>query len=416
MIVARRRPRWLPDPEQGESTFVGDLLRSETVGGSIALVAAVVALVWANVDYSSYAALLHWDVGPLDAEHWAADGALALFFFVAGLELKRELLVGSLRRPADAAVPVVAACCGVAVPALIFVAANLGTDNLEGWADARRHRHRVRAGDPRRRRLGVAQRAARLPADAGRRRRPDRHRRDRRLLHLHDPRGRALVAAVAFAAYAVLQRMRVRTSLLYVPVAAVAWYGTYESGVHATVAGVVLGLLTRVLPDEDEARSPAERLEHRLNPISAGVAVPLFALMSAGVVLTGGAQLFSEPIVLGVVLGLVLGKPIGVLGGAWLVTRFTRAELNEGLLWRDLFGVAIVGGVGFTVSLLVSELAFTGIEPGAGQDRRTARLADRRTRRGAGARTPQPRDTGPREDRVRGGPEHRRETICHGTP
>ncbi len=117
-----------------------------------------------------------------------------------------------------------------------------------------------------------------------------------------------------------------------------------------------------MLPDEDEARSPAERLEHRLTPISASVAVPFFALMSAGVVLTGGADLLREPIVLGVVLGLVLGKPIGILGGSWLLTRFTRAELNDGLLWRDLFGVGIVAGVGFTVSLLVSELAFTGVD------------------------------------------------------
>ena len=137
MTVARR-PRWLPDPEQGESTFVGDLLRSETVGGSIALVAALVALVWANVDFSSYAALRALATSARSTlEHWAADGALALFFFVAGLELKRELLVGSLRRPADAAVPVVAACCGVAVPALIFVAVNRGTDNLERLGGAR---------------------------------------------------------------------------------------------------------------------------------------------------------------------------------------------------------------------------------------------------------------------------------------
>ena len=133
MTVARR-PHWLPDADRGESTFVGDLLRSETVGGTIALVAATVALVWANLDFASYADLREWHLGPLSVEHWAADGALAIFFFVAGLELKRELLVGSLRKPADAAVPVFAACCGVAVPALIFVVVNLGTDNLRGWA------------------------------------------------------------------------------------------------------------------------------------------------------------------------------------------------------------------------------------------------------------------------------------------
>ncbi|MET0839871.1 MAG: Na+/H+ antiporter NhaA [Marmoricola sp.] len=362
MTVARRRPRWLPDPEQGESTFVGDILRSETVGGSIALVGALVALVWANVDFTSYTHLREAHVGPLSLEHWAADGALAIFFFVAGLELKRELLVGSLRRPADALVPVVAACCGVAVPALIFLAANRGTDNLEGWAVPAATDIAFALAI-----LAVVGSALPTPLRAF-------------LLtlavvddlivivviavfytssiHLTG----LLVAAVASTAYAVLQWRRVRSSFVYLPLAAVAWAGMYESGVHATIAGVVLGLLTRVLPDEDEVRSPAERLEHRLTPISAGVAVPFFALMSAGVQLTGGAALLKEPIVLGVVLGLVLGKPVGILGGAWLLTRFTRAELNEGMLWRDLFGVGIVAGVGFTVSLLVSELAFTGAD------------------------------------------------------
>ena len=361
MSVARR-PRWLPDAEQGESTFVGDLLRSETVGGSIALVGALVALVWANLDFASYAALRDWHLGPLSMEHWAADGALAIFFFVAGLELKRELLVGSLRRPADAAVPVVAACCGVAVPALIFVVVNLGTDNLRGWAVPAATDIAFALAI-----LAVVGSALPTPLRAF-------------LLtlavvddlivivviavfytstiHLTG----LLVALAASALYAVLQWRRVRSSLIYVPVVVVAWAGMYESGVHATIAGVVLGLLTRVLPDEDEARSPAERLEHRLSPISAGIAVPFFALMSAGVQLTGGVAVLKEPIVLGVVLALVLGKPIGVLGGSWLLTRFTRAELNEGLLWRDLFGVAIVAGVGFTVSLLVSDLAFTGTD------------------------------------------------------
>ena len=361
MNVARR-PRWLPDPEQGESSFVGDLLRSETVGGSIALIGALAALVWANIDFSSYLQVREWHLGPLSIEHWAADGALAIFFFVAGLELKRELLVGSLRRPADAAVPVVAACCGVAVPAVIFVVVNHGTDNLRGWA--------VPAATDIAFALAVlAVVGSALPASL------------RAFLltlamvddlivivviavfytssiHL----SWLLVAVAACGLYAALQRRRVRSPLLYLPVAVVAWAGMYQSGVHATIAGVALGLLTRVLPDEDEPRSPAERLEHRLSPVSSAVAVPFFALMSAGVQLTGGFGVLREPIVLGIALALVLGKPIGVLGGAWLVTRFTRAELNEGLLWRDLFGVGIVAGVGFTVSLLVSELAFSGTE------------------------------------------------------
>lgn len=359
---SRARPRFLPDPELGESTFVGDLLRSETVGGSIALLAAAVAVLWANLAGDSYEALRGLHLGPLDVEHWAADGALSIFFFLAGLELKRELLVGSLRRPADAVVPVVAACCGVAVPAVLFALLNRGTDNLVGWA--------VPAATDIAFALAILSVVgSALPAQL------------RAFLltlavvddlivivviavfyteaiHLTG----LAVAAGAFATYAALQRARVRTSLLYLPVAMIAWTGMHDSGVHATIAGVVLGVVTRVRPDPDERRSPAERLEHRISPVSAGVAVPFFALMSAGVPLSGGAGILRDPIVLGVLAGLVLGKPVGVLGGTWLVTRFTRAQLNEGLDWRDLAGVGVVAGVGFTVSLLVSDLSFTGAE------------------------------------------------------
>ena len=136
MISPPRRPKFLPDPERGESTFVGDLLRQETTGGAIVLAAALVAVVWANSPFAdAYTALRHLTIGPLDLEQWAADGALALFFFVAGLELKREMLVGSLRRPADAAVPIVAALAGVATPALVYTAVNLADDGrLRGWA------------------------------------------------------------------------------------------------------------------------------------------------------------------------------------------------------------------------------------------------------------------------------------------
>lgn len=360
MIVARRRPRWLPDPDQGESFFIGRLLRSETVGGSIALVAALIAVAWANVGGDSYQAFREVKWGPLSIEHWAADGALALFFFVAGLELKREFLVGSLRKPADAAVPVFAAFCGVAVPAAIFVIANLGTDNLHGWA--------VPAA------TDIAFALAVLAVIGSSL--PQQLRAFLLTLAVVDDLiviviiaifysdtlqvTGLLVAVAALAAYWVLQRLRVRTAFLYVPIAVIAWVGVHDSGIHATVAGVLLGLLTRVRPDPDEARSPSERLEHRLSPLSSGVAVPFFALMSAGVVFSGGLDLFTQPIVIGVVAGLVIGKPLGIMGGSWLLTRFTRAELNEDLAWRDLIGVAVLAGIGFTVSLLVSDLAFTG--------------------------------------------------------
>lgn len=357
MTVARRR-RFLSSLTPGEGRFVGDLLRSETVGGAIALIAAAVALVWANAAGSSYLSVQQLQVGHLDLQHWAADGALAVFFFLAGIELKREFLVGSLSRPADAAVPMVAALCGVAVPALVYVGFNLRTDNLHGWAIPS-------ATDIAFALAVLAVIGSALPTQL------------RAFLltlavvddlvviviiaifytsslHL----GMAAIAVGAFVVYAVLQRARVRTPLIYIPLALIAWSALHESGIHATIAGVVLGLLTRVRPDEDEERSPAERLEHRIAPLSAGVAVPFFALMSAGVAFTGGLDMVRSPIVLGVALGLIVGKPVGILFGTWVVTRFTHAELDSSVSWRDLIGIGILGGIGFTVSLLVTELSF----------------------------------------------------------
>jgi NhaA family Na+:H+ antiporter len=373
-MISPRRPRFLPDPDKGESTFVGDLLRQETTGGAIVLAAALVAVVWANSPFTdAYAALRHLTIGPLDLEQWAADGALALFFFLAGLELKREMLVGSLRRPADAAVPIVAALAGVATPALIYTAVNLADDGrLRGWA--------IPAATDIAFALAVlAVVGAWLPTSL------------RAFLltlavvddlvviiviavfytstlHLVP----LLLAAVLLATYAWMQHLRVTSFLVYVPLAVATWWCMLESGVHATVAGVALGLLTRVLPDDDETRSPAERLEHRLTPLSTGVAVPFFALLAAGVVLHVDGAFLTDPVVIGVMLGLLVGKPLGVLGGAWAVTRVTRAELDGELSWRDVGGVAVLAGVGFTVALLVSDLSFG---PAEAEAAKTAVLA-----------------------------------------
>lgn len=355
MATPRRRPILFPAPSAAESTYLGDLFRRETVGGAVALLAAAVAVVWANSPFApSYDALRAVTVGPLDLEHWAADGALTLFFFVAGLELKREFTIGSLRRPADAAVPVVAALCGVAVPAAIYLVVNTTSagGHAEGWA--------IPAATDIAFALAVlAVVGSNLPTALR-----------AFLLTLAVVDDLVVIVIIAifytsslhlawlaaacagFAVWAVLQRLGVRSPALYLPLAVACWWCTHESGIHATIAGVALGMLVRV--------DRTERLVHLLSPLSAAVAVPFFALLSAGVALGGGVDLLTEPVVIGVVLGLVVGKPVGVLGGAWLVTRMTRAELSPDLSWRDLAGVAVLAGIGFTVSLLVADLSFTG--------------------------------------------------------
>jgi NhaA family Na+:H+ antiporter len=354
----------------GENRFIADVLRQETVGGALLLAAAVAGLIAANTGLAdAYENLKDFVVGPaalhldLSLEKWAADGLLAIFFFVAGLELKRELVVGNLREPAQAVLPVVAAVGGMIMPALIFVLITVGDPEARaGWAIPM-------ATDIAFALAVLAVVGSHLPPAL---------RAFLLTLAVVDDLGAITVIAVFFTdemkilplavavvllvGYFLLQRARVVSPWIYVPLALVIWTLIHDSGVHATVAGVALGLLTRVKPDEDEEESPAERLEHRIRPLSAGVAVPIFAFLSAGVALDLGraSTLAAEPLAIGIVAGLVVGKLVGVFGGAWLTARFTRAALDPSLRWLDMVGLALVSGVGFTVSLLIAELAFDG--------------------------------------------------------
>jgi NhaA family Na+:H+ antiporter len=169
-------------------------------------------------------------------------------------------------------------------------------------------------------------------------------------------------AVIALAVFWLLLRKGVRGWYVYVPLACVIWGLMYNSGVHATIAGVAMGLMLRCHRREGEERSPGERIEHLVRPLSAGLAVPLFALFSAGVAISGGelGEVFVRPETLGVLLGLVIGKTVGVFGGTWLTARFTKASLSDDLEWADVFAVATLAGIGFTVSLLIDELAFAG--------------------------------------------------------
>ena len=372
-----RRRLFLPGTSPDEETFLGSLLRQETVGGAVMLFAALVAVLWANSPWAdSYESVRRWELGPLELQQWASEGALTLFFYLAGLELKRELLVGSLRRLGDALVPVVAALCGVATPAAIYLLVNgwpgMSGGRPEGWA--------VPAATDIAFALAVLAVVGRtLPASL---------RAFLLTLAVVDDVVVIAVIAIAYTAelhvvpiaiavallavFAALQRLRGESWLWYVPLAVGIWWATHESGIHATVAGVAMGLLTRVRPDPGEPTSPAQAVEHTLTPVSAGFAVPFFALMSAGVAVTVDHALLTDPVVIGVVAGLVVGKPVGVLAGAWLATRMPRASLGAELAWRDLAGVALLCGVGFTVALLMSELAFA---PGETDHAKTAVLA-----------------------------------------
>jgi NhaA family Na+:H+ antiporter len=344
---------------------LADALRNDLVGGALLLAAAVVAVALANSPWAdAYESLRAYELGPLDLQHWAQDGVLAVFFFVAGLELKQELTSGSLSRPADAMVPAVAAAGGMLVPAGLYVAVNLVAPDgtLDGWAVPM-------ATD-------IAFALAVL-AVVGRSL-PNSLRAFLLTLAVVDDLGAIAVIAIFFASaldwvamgvavaclvvYAVLQRRHVTSPLLYVPLALATWWFMHESGVHATVAGVALGLLTRVSVGPEEEESPRDRLEHMVGPWSAGLAVPIFAFFAAGVTVSGGTDILTDPIVIGIALGLLLGKTIGVVGGAWAVTRVGRANLAPDLHWYDIAALAVLAGIGFTVSLLIAELSFAGLE------------------------------------------------------
>ncbi|MFD7295612.1 Na+/H+ antiporter NhaA [Streptomyces sp. NPDC059897] len=353
-----------------ERTFVADALRTETVGGVLLLVAAVAALVWSNIPalHDSYEAVSDFHIGPsalgldLSIEHWAADGLLAIFFFVAGIELKRELVAGDLRDPKAAALPVVAALCGMATPALVYVVVNaFGGGSMSGWAVPT-------ATDIAFALAVLAVIGTSLPSAL---------RAFLLTLAVVDDLFAILIIAIFFtddlnfaalggaflglAVFWLLLRKRVRGWYIYVPLALVIWGLMYNSGVHATIAGVAMGLMLRCHREDGEEHSPGEHIEHLVRPLSAGLAVPLFALFSAGVAVSGGAlgDVFTQPETLGVVLGLVVGKALGIFGGTWLTARFTKASLSDELAWPDVFAVASLAGIGFTVSLLIGELAFT---------------------------------------------------------
>jgi NhaA family Na+:H+ antiporter len=365
-----------------EALRIGEILRKETVGGALLVAAALIALVWANSPASdSYFALRDFKIGyepwhlNLSLGAWAADGLLAIFFFLVGLELKREFVAGDLRQLNKSIVPVAAAAGGVVVPALIYVAINLTSpETLRGWAIPT-------ATDIAFAVAVLAIIGSHLPSAL-------------RIflltlavvddliaisiiaffytsdLHVMP----LLLALIPLALYAFLaHRFRYFFGMkapaawvILLPLGVVTWALVHASGIHATVAGVLLGFAIPVIRSQaaggpDAGPGLAEIFEHRFRPISAGIAVPVFAFFSAGVAvggLEGFASALADPVALGIIVALVLGKPIGIMGTTWLLTKTSRAELDKSFKWIDVFGVSLLAGIGFTVSLLVAELSF----------------------------------------------------------
>jgi Na+:H+ antiporter, NhaA family len=352
-----------------ETQRFSEILRKETVGGMLLLAAAGAALVWANSPWAqAYRTLSELAIGPeslhlhLSVSAWAADGLLAIFFFVVGLELKREFVAGDLRDPRRAALPIAAAVGGMVVPAAMYIGLNLAAgrpENLDGWAVPI-------ATDIAFALAVLAVLSTHLPTALR-----------TFLLTLavvddliaitviavfytdHVSLGPLALAVLPIGLFAVAVQRGVHHWWLLVPLAVTAWALVHASGVHATVAGVALGFTVPVLGRY--GHPTAELFEHTLRPVSAGFAVPVFAFFAAGVTVGGWSGLgdaLRHPITDGVILGLVIGKPLGVFLTAFLLAKFTHASLDEDLAWRDVLGVSLLAGIGFTVSLLIGELAF----------------------------------------------------------
>jgi NhaA family Na+:H+ antiporter len=371
----------------GRGARLSRFLSRDTTGGLLLLVATVLALVLANSPAGSfYQQVRDFSIGP-EALHlnlrvgaWAADGLLAIFFFVVGLELKQEVVAGSLRDPRAAALPIAAAIGGVVVPAAIFTAINIGAgpDALQGWA--------IPAA------TDIAFAVA-VIAVVGKRLPPALRTFLLTLAVVDDLIAITIIAVfytagiaflplvlalVPLAVFAVLVRRGVRAWWLLIPLGVTAWALVHASGVHATIAGVALGLLVPAVataragvthrgPDGHEERHPlTHHFAEKWSPVSSGVAVPVFAFFSAGVAVGGVDGLvtsLSDSVAIGIVVALVVGKAVGITGASLLVTRLPGIRLDPSLRWLDVLGLSFVAGIGFTVSLLVGELAYgTGSE------------------------------------------------------
>lgn len=366
-----------PGPPAGSDRSVLAFLRTEVGGASLLLVATIVALVWANSPWaSSYVDLWSTDVRigvgrfaiDHDLGHWVNDGLMVLFFFVVGLEVRRELVFGDLRNPRVAAVPALAALGGMVVPALLYVAINAGGEGAHGWGI-------VMATD-----IAFVLGAMALLGS----RVSDGTRLFLLTLAIVDDIGAIAVIAIFYSssidliALGAAAAILIATVLLvrfgdarrpqgwgwpfYLVTGLALWIATTLSGIHPTIAGVAMGLIVVVRPREDgsDAPTPSERFQAAIHPWSSFVVIPLFALANAGVALGDGVleRALTSPVTIGVIVGLVAGKLLGVSQFALAAVRLRIGLLPPGMERLHAFGAGGLAGIGFTVSLFVADLAF----------------------------------------------------------
>ena len=350
-----------------EQRWILRVLKNETNGGLLLISAAILALIWANSVWAdTYQSLVDFQIGPaslhlhLSLGTWAADFLLAIFFFVIGCELKHEFVIGTLSNPRIAAVPIGAAAGGMLVAAAVFSVINYGTPAQVAWG------------------LPISTDVAfalAVLAIAGQRL-PIELRSFLLTLAVVNDLGAILVIAAFYGhglellwlgsalalltLFGILQHQKITSLYIYLPLALLAWYAMYRSGIHATIAGVALGLLMRVKKTESETISPCDKAETKLRPFSAGFVLPVFAFLASGVSVqnTSLAEAISNPLTLGVMLGLIIGQPIGVTLGAFVVSRFTPGKLNPALSWWDVVVVGSLASIGFTVALLIAAVSF----------------------------------------------------------
>ncbi|WP_137983064.1 Na+/H+ antiporter NhaA [Pseudomonas viridiflava] len=343
--------------------FITRFFAAESAGGLVLMAAALAALIVANSPLAdSYFAALHAVFAGLSVSHWINDGLMAIFFMLVGLEIKREVLAGQLASWSQRALPGFAALGGMVVPALIYVAFNWGRpDTIGGWA--------IPAATDIAFALGVLSLLGkRVPLSL---------KIFLSALAILDDLGAVLIIALFYtsdlsipmllaalgsiAVLVALNRLGVKKLLPYLVIGALLWFFMLQSGIHATLAGVALALCIPLGKPDEEARSPLLHLEEKLHPWVAFAVVPIFGFANAGVSLSGiTADKLVDPVPLGVALGLLVGKQVGIFAMAALAIRAGLARLPDGSNWGQLYGVAALCGIGFTMSLFIGALAFQG--------------------------------------------------------